>query len=250
MNPEVRPAPWRIRLLLLAGFLAQGLWHGLQPPPVARAEDLPLPPPPWVWRLASLGEPVALAKSLMLWLQAYDYQSGVSLPFRNLDYARVEAWLDGVMALDPKGQYPLMSASRLYAEVKEPGRQRRMLEFIRLRFADDPNQRWPWLAHAALVAKHKLHDLPLALSYAREIRQRTTPSQVPSWARQLEWTVLEAMGELEGARMLIGGLLTSGEVTDPKEIHFLNQRLEELEGEEQPVGNQTEASASKLKRQP
>ena len=36
------------------------------------------------------------------------------------------------------------------------------------------------------------------------------------------------MGEREAATVLLGGLLAGGEVTDPNEIHFLTQRLEEL----------------------
>jgi hypothetical protein len=41
--------------------------------------------------------------------------------------------------------------------------------------------------------------------------------------------ILEDLGELESARVLLGGLLASGEVTEPKEIHFLMGRLKELE---------------------
>jgi hypothetical protein len=36
------------------------------------------------------------------------------------------------------------------------------------------------------------------------------------------------MGELESATILLGGLLATGEVTDPNEIHFLTQRLEQM----------------------
>ena len=41
-----------------------------------------------------------------------------------------------------------------------------MLEFVYREFLLDPNRRWPWLAHATVLAKHRLHDLPLALRYA------------------------------------------------------------------------------------
>jgi hypothetical protein len=37
------------------------------------------------------------------------------------------------------------------------------------------------------------------------------------------------MNELEAAKIMIGGLLQSGTVTDPAELRFLKQRLEELE---------------------
>ena len=38
------------------------------------------------------------------------------------------------------------------------------------------------------------------------------------------------MGELEAARILIGGLIHSGRITDPGEIRFLGARLAEIEG--------------------
>jgi hypothetical protein len=44
--------------------------------------------------------------------------------------------------------------------------------------------------------------------------------------------VLEDMGELESATILLGGLLATGEITDPREIHFLTGRLEQMRGAE------------------
>ncbi|MBF0368689.1 MAG: hypothetical protein HQL52_04450 [Magnetococcales bacterium] len=221
--------PSSVFLLLVLGLAVQIFWQSLQPLPEAKAEDLPVPPSSAYLQLASLGEPITLAKALMLWLQAFDYQSGVSISFHQLDYQRTMLWLDQIIALDPKGQYPFMSASRLYGEVNIPEKKRVMLEYVYDRFLDDPQRRWPWLAHAVIVARHQLNDLPLALRYARAVSQHATGSQVPEWARQLDWVILEKMGELESAQMLIGGLLTSGRITSPKEIHFLNQRLLDLE---------------------
>jgi hypothetical protein len=41
--------------------------------------------------------------------------------------------------------------------------------------------------------------------------------------------ILEDLGEIEAAKVLLGGLLASGEVTEPKEVQFLMGRLKELE---------------------
>ena len=41
--------------------------------------------------------------------------------------------------------------------------------------------------------------------------------------------VLEDMGELEAARLLVGGLLHGGALRDPHEIRFLERKLAELE---------------------
>jgi hypothetical protein len=68
-----------------------------------------------------------------------------------------------------------------------------MLEFIHEQYLLDPNRRWPWLAHAALLAKHRLRDLPLARRYAADIDRRTTAADVPLWAKQMEVFILEDM---------------------------------------------------------
>ncbi|MBF0463053.1 MAG: hypothetical protein HQL87_16915 [Magnetococcales bacterium] len=211
--------------LMVLGVLLQISLHGVWPAVPARLEKWPEPvPTPWL-RLFSLGEPVALAKGLMLWLQAFDYQAGVPLALPDLDRERLEGWLNGVLELDPRGQYPLLMAVRYYGELAPPDQQRRWGEWVYRRFLEDPRARWPWLAHAAIAAQHRLHDLPLALRYARAIRRHATGEQVPAWARQMEIVVLEEMGEGQEAQKLIESLLTGGLLHNAQEIHFWQDRL-------------------------
>ena len=217
-------------LVLLAGALALQIgWHAATPRvgPVAKA--LPEPPPQPLLRVAALGDPVTAAKLLMLWLQAFDNQPGLSVPFRALDYVRVEQWLDRILDLDPRARYPLLAAAHLYALVPDPVRQRRMLEFLYRRFLERPDARWRWLAHAALVAKHRLQDLPLALRYARALTEHATGPDVPYWARDMTLIILTEMEEWEAAKGLVGALLESGTISDPAELAFLRERLAELE---------------------
>ncbi len=215
--------------LLAAGLALQIGLHAVTPEPEAKAQDLTQPPATSLLRLASLGEPIALAKILMLQLQAFDYQSGSKIPYKELDYARVEAWLSRILELDPEGQYPLLAASRLYAEVPDEARQRSMLDFVYRQYLRDPNRRWPWLAHAAFLAKHRLHDIDLALKYAAALQKYTTAKDVPAWATTMEIFIREDMNELETARVMIGGLLASGRITDRGELNFLDGRLREIE---------------------
>jgi hypothetical protein len=225
---SITDVPLAARALLALTLGLQLAWQGTQPAPLARAEDLTPPPSLAALNLVSLGEPVALARVLMLDLQAFDFQPGIQVPFLKLDYARVQAWLAAVLALDPRGQYPLMAASQLYAQVNDPVRQRQMTEFVYQQFAADPNRRWPWLAHAAFVARHRLKDLPLARKYAQALRLQATGPEVPAWAQQMEIFLMEDLNEFEGARILLGGLLQSGRITDPNEISFLSRRLDEI----------------------
>lgn len=215
--------------LLAAGLALQLGLHAIMPKPQAQAPDLLPPPSAAFLRLVSLGEPIALAKIMMLQLQSFDYQAGSEVPYKDLNYTIVEAWLERMLKLDPKGQYPLFAAANLYAEVPDQARARSMCDFIYREFLLDPNRRWPWLAHAVVVAKRRLKDMPLALKYAQALQKYTTARNVPYWVKEMGIFISEDMNELQRARIMIGGLVASGEVTDPSELRFLNKRLEQIE---------------------
>lgn len=222
--------PLWVIVLFVAAIGCQLGTAALRPAPRASAVDLPMPPSKATLGVLAFGDPIPLGQAMALYLQAFDNQPGVSIPFAALDYDRVQAWLDSVLALDPVGQYPLLMASHLYAQVLlHPEKQRQMSEFIYRQFFTDPNRRWPSLAHMAIMAKHRLKDLPLALRYADAIRDHAQSPGVPSWARQMHIFLREDMGELETAKILLGGLLASGTVTDVHELRFLTQRLKEME---------------------
>jgi hypothetical protein len=227
-----RPVSAVPRLVLAAlaiALAAQVAVRGSSAPHAMRADDLAPAPSAAVLRLASFGEPIALAKLLMLYLQAADYRAGDPVPYRDLDYGRVESWLDRILELDPGGQYPLLAASRLYAEVPDAAKARRMLDFIERQFLADPDRRWPWLAHATIIAKHRLHDLPLALRLAGTLERHVRPEVAPAWARQMRAFILEDMNELEAARAVIGGYIESGRLQDAAERRLLEHRLQEIE---------------------
>lgn len=222
--------PRSVFATLVAALVLQISLQITQPKPVARAEALGAPPAGWLLRIFSLGEPVALAQLITLYLQAFDNQPGLSIPFRNLDYEHVEEWLTSIIALDPIGQYPLLLASQVYSQVPDVARERRMVHFVHEQFLRDPERRWRWAAHAAIMAKHRLHDNVLALRIAADIT-RLAPS-APSWARQMQIFILEDIGELESAKIMLGGLLADGHIKDEHELHFLTERLESIKNVE------------------
>lgn len=228
----LRAVPPLVGALLIVALALQLFWHSLQPTPAARAAALPPAPEIAGLRAASFGEPITAAQMLLLYLQAFDNQPGISIPFRDLDYDRVAAWLDAALRLDPHSGYPLMMASQLYAQVPDAGKQRAMCEFVHARFIDAPDERWRWLAHCAIMAKHRLKDQALALRYAADITRRA--GRASGWARQMQIFILEDMGETDSAKVLLGGLLATGEVTDASELHFLTERLKTLESAGKP----------------
>lgn len=219
-----RRAPVAVVMLLLAALGAQVAWHGGHAARTAApARPLTAAPPVAALRLASLGDAPALSHGLMLALQGAD----AGMPLRALDYGHVAGWLDAALALDPRSQHPLLAATQVYGAVADPARVRIMLAFVERAFVADPARRWPWLAQAALLARHRLHDMPLARRYARALRLQAPGA--PAWARELEIFILQDQNELDSARAVTGALLSGGTVTDLNEVRFLQRKLEELE---------------------
>jgi hypothetical protein len=225
------PAPKLLWILLTAGFGLTIALSTLRGDPKGQAEELGLPPTVAKARLFSLDEPVAFAKMLNLVVQAHDVQPGLSLSYGQLNYDQLVAWMDLSLKLDSAGQYPLMAGARLYTQPSaDAARQRKMTEWVAARFADDPQRRWPWMAHIAYIAKTQFKDEALALRYAEILRVQTEKfASVPAWARQLDIFLRIEMKESDRAKVLIGALLKSGQIKDENELRFLAHTLQELE---------------------
>jgi hypothetical protein len=221
--------------ILGIAIMAQLVFHANTTRLNIRETLIPEAPSQAALNVLSLGDEIGISKFIMLWLQGFDHQPGISIPFSRLDYDSLISWLDRVLQLDQDSHYALLSASRIYSEVPDTDKQRKILEFVYEKFLEKPDQRWVWMAHAVYVARHKVKDNQLALRYARQLRIHTTSSVVPNWARQLELFVYEDLGELETAQILLGGLIESGEITDENEINFLLSRL--AINEEEPQKN-------------
>ena len=209
----------------LLGQLVFNVWR----PSVATESAQPDTPPAMAWlRVGSLGEPAALARVANLWLQSMDYSNGKLTRLHELDYDALAAWLERCLALDPSSEYPLFLASRVFSQVKDPHRARIMLDLVARAYVVDPATRWPSMAQAVHVAKHRLRDLPLALAYAKILRKQASGA-VPTWARDLDILVLQDLNELESAKILVGGLLNERRITDRTELEFLKRELSQIE---------------------
>lgn len=225
---NISSVPKSILSALIISFLFQCFWHHSFTNFTAKRYALSEAPKSSLIRLASLDDPVTAAKVIMLWLQTFDNQPGVSIPLLDLNYDRVIEWMNLILELDNKSKYPLLAAIRFYAEVQDEKKQRKMIAYVSDKFIEDPESRWQFMTHAVYIAKHRIKDMQLALESAALIRHYSKDDSVPYWAKQMEIFVLEDMGELESAMVLIGGLLESGELEDPHQRRFLGQRLEEI----------------------
>lgn len=225
---DISFVPKSILVALALSLFLQLIWHHFFTQIDARKRALPTATESSYIQLLSFNDSITASKITMLWLQAFDNQPGISISLQDLNYDKVISWLDLVLQLDDKTQYPLLAAIRFYAEVQNPDKQRKMVNFVSNKFIEKPNERWASMAHAVYIAKFRLKDIELALACAKLLRQYAKGNNVPFWAKQMEIFILEDMGELESAMVLIGGLLESGELKDPHQRRFLGNRLEEI----------------------
>jgi hypothetical protein len=230
---DISVVPKSVVLVLVISFFLQICWHYYFSELEVNKRGLPIATKPHYIRLVSLDDANTASKLTMLWLQAFDNQPGISISLQDLNYDRVIDWLDLILKLDSKTQYPLLAAIRFYAEVQNEEKQRKMISFVTDKFIEKPDERWASMAHTVYMAKYRLKDVKLALDCAKLLRQYAKGENVPYWAKQMEIFILEDMGELESAMVLIGGLLESGELKDPPQRQFLGQRLEEIKQRKQ-----------------
>ena len=196
--------------------------------PVRTAQSVEeLPPAPTIAALhtAAAGEEALMSRLVSLWLQAFDYQSGISISWRSLDYQRLADWLDVQLLLDPDNPFPMLAASHLYGGVEDRRKVRVMVDYVVTVFERDPARYWRWMATAAITARHRLNDLELAERIAAALDAKTRGIAIPSWARQMHIFLKADLGEKQSAAALLLALIKSGEVKRPEEIDFLKRRL-------------------------
>ena len=226
MSAAAMQSPFRLLLLAAVCLAGHGLlvrWQPAQYTDDGRA--LPEAPSRVAMRALTLDNPTLAARLMLVYLQSFELRPGHDSSIRRLDYDRLVDWLAVAQRLDPASRYPALLAAFVYAPAGTADQGRLMTEFIYRSFLENPANRWEALAQAALLARHRFGDLPLALKYARALTERTAPGQAPAWARQLPLFLLRQMGEQEAALALLEALVASGELSDPAEIRFLLERL-------------------------
>lgn len=212
-------------VLLCACLAANVLFQRLNAPAWSDIGELGAPPSPTLVRAASLGETSFAAYLTALFLQNFNVSLGRATPVASLDRNAVTRWLDLDIDLDAGSRYPLLLASRHFAETGTPEQRRYMLDWIYQRFQERPNERWPWLVHAVFAARHVLHDDALAKAYAAALRTRVTDPHAPSWVSQMEVLLRADLGEAEDAKTILAGLIDAGQIRSPGELKFLESRI-------------------------
>jgi hypothetical protein len=218
--------PRPLLLLFLILFGSQLLYHHAGRAQIAasyRPLDKPLSAA--VYRGIAMGSEQLLGYLLAIQLQLHDNQAGQHFRYNLIDYAVLIDWLEQISSVSSNTEYPMLLASRIYSQTDDPERLRRILAFIERGFDENPQLHWRRLAEASLLAKHKLHDLELALQMAEKIARQPASVQMPPWARDFRFLLLAELNEFESAIAIIEALLRSKVVADADEKRFLEEKL-------------------------
>jgi hypothetical protein len=181
------------------------------------------------YRVASMGSDRLLSYLLTIRLQLHDNQLGKHIRYEQLDYQKLTHWLNQISALNPHSEYPTMLASRVYSQTSDKQNIRLMIDFIQASFTREPQLHWRRMTEAMILAKHKLGDLPLALSLAEQLTTQPLDVAMPQWARDMQFILLGELNEFETGIAIIVAMLESGSLENADERRFLRVKLLEFQ---------------------
>jgi hypothetical protein len=195
-----------------------------------RAEWAGVPPPPplAIAPAMVLGDPQLFYRAAAFMLQNMGDEGGGVTPLAEYDYARLGSWLDLLDRLDPEARYAPTVAAYYFGQTPDPEGLRRIVAYLGRIGARDPARNWRWLTHAVYLARHRLHDLPLALTVARRLAG-LPEGEVPRWVRQMPAFVLAEVGEHEAARDLMATILTTDANLSPDEAALIERFIDRQE---------------------
>lgn len=214
----------RLLLVALAALAVHAVLAYQQRALQAAWPGVPVAPSAALAPALALGDAQLFYRSAAFGLQNMGDQGGRVTPLTGYDYRRLDDWLAVLDRLDPEADYLPTLAGFYFGQTRDPADLRRIVAYLLRIGARDPARNWRWLAHAAYLARHRLHDLPLALEIAQHLAGIDDPA-VPLWARQLPAFVLAEVGEEEAAGDLLRTILATDPTLSDDDVRFMERYL-------------------------
>lgn len=174
---------------ILALFVAAQVWFAVGTRHLRSAiEEMPPPPSAQGLRAMALGDTEFLYRHLGRWLEYVGDGGGRVRPLREYDYDRVVGWLQVVDDLDARrSDYIHVLAAQYFGEVNiDPGRVRKIVDYLRGMALADPVRNWRWLVWASRAARSPIKDPELLKAIAHDLQSPELKSPaVPAWVRAL-----------------------------------------------------------------
>lgn len=216
---------WRIKLCLaLILGLNTIFWCGSKDM-YARWAGVP-PVPSYGGAVAlTLGDPQFSYRFLGIVLQNLGNVGRDTAPLKAYDYSMLGQWFFLLHKLDAASDHLPMIAAYYFGGTRVPKDIGVVVEYLRVAGAIPVGEKWRWLAHAAYLAQHRMHDVSLALSLAYQLSKMPNSAEMPQWARQMPAFILAKKGDREAARELMANMLLTEQATPPAEVNYMREYL-------------------------
>ncbi len=185
----------------------------------------PSPPPAALAPLLTLGDDQLFYRAAAFGLQNMGDGGGRTSALAAYDYGRLDDWFRLLDRLDPVASYVPTLAGWYFGQTSRPADLRRIVAYLSAIGARDPARNWRWLVQAVYLARHRLHDVPLALEIARHLAG-LAGSAAPLWVRQMPAFVLAEVGEREAARDLLQTILATDPDLSGDERAFMHRLID------------------------
>lgn len=186
------------------------------------------PAPSYRVALASaLGDGEFFFRNGVMKLMNAGVTGGDVVPLRNFDYAALTSWFYLLDRLDIRSMTVPILAAYWYGFTPKTEDSRYIIDYLLSRAAQDPEHAWQWRTQAVYFARHRLHDLPLALSIAKALAADPNPN-APFWTKQMPAFVMLQMGDRQAALILLRSQLDNTPDLNADERAFLKKSIDRL----------------------
>ncbi|MEZ0225522.1 MAG: hypothetical protein ACAH83_13285 [Alphaproteobacteria bacterium] len=164
-------------------------------------------------------------------LQNLGDTGGQTTPLKDYNYEKLGKWFWLLNELDRASNHVPMLAAYYFGAVRTPKDVAVLVDYLAAVGVNPVGNKWRWLVQAIFMARHRLHDLHLALDLSYKLaKMQPIGDTLPEWARQMPAFVLTEQGDKQAARKIVEDLLVSGRRFHPNEVNFMKAYLVEQLG--------------------
>lgn len=207
-------------VLIFAVVLNVGIW-------LTTRDKLPewanVPPPPTKLAASAgfLGDDELAYRSLAITLQSFGNSTGQVIALKDYNYHNLGKWFFLEDSLNSRSEYVPFLAGNYFGASQDPSQLGPLIDYLRVVGKRPEGEKWRWLGMAVFLARHRMNDMPLALSLSEELAKTYRPG-MPAWPLQMKAIVASSMGEKDMAYgMMLEMLNTQAKTMDPAETRYM-----------------------------
>jgi hypothetical protein len=197
----------------------------------ARWEGVPPVPTRDGALMMTLSDPQFSYRFGAITLQNLGDTGGQTTPLRDYNYEKLGKWFKLLNELDPASNHVPMLAAYYFGATHSPKDAAVLVDYLGEIGQNPAGNKWRWLVQAIFLARHRVHDLHLALDLSYKLaKMQPVGDTLPEWARQMPAFVLQQQGDKQAARKIVEDLLMSSRRFHPNEVNFMKAYLVEQLG--------------------